>query len=110
VIVVVAQDGALRLRAPEDLKRLHCELRIARAQLAPLPDTLRDRLAPDADGRHVWINIAWLRAEGSRVQPPDWSRQFDAMVASARPHGWVSEDGTALKAHIHDLTDISGTL
>lgn len=67
-----------------------------------------DWLAPtigrlDADGGHLWVEIAWLRnAARPSSAAPDWERGFDKMIAYATGKGWVDASGRAVRAHIVD--------
>jgi len=50
------------------------------------------------DGDHVWLDRAWLEANG-RPADPDWVRAFAGMIGYAEKSGWVDDDG-AIRAHI----------
>ena len=56
--------------------------------------------AMDADGAHLWIDIAWLRSEAGAGQPESWAAQFDGMVAYANSKGWSNPDHTRLRVHL----------
>ena len=38
---------------------------------------------------------------------PDWPSRWDAMISYATTKGWLSEDGTQLRAHLVDLDPAS---
>ena len=50
------------------------------------------------DADTAWVSCNWLRAAGPA--DTDWPARFDSMLDKARPMGWVSADGTAIKAHV----------
>jgi hypothetical protein len=50
------------------------------------------------DGDHVWLERAWLEANG-RPDDPAWVNGFAGMAAYARKSGWVDDTG-AIRAHI----------
>lgn len=51
-----------------------------------------------ADG-YVWVSREAIeRAVGA--DDPEWIEGFAGMVAFARSHGWVSEDGARIRAHV----------
>jgi hypothetical protein len=53
----------------------------------------------DADS--AVLDAAALRAAAEpRATAADWSQRWDAMVASARSRGWVSEDGATIRVHV----------
>ena len=37
--------------------------------------------------------------------PADWAQRWDDMITYATRHGWLSPDGTTVRAHIRDLPD-----
>jgi hypothetical protein len=41
------------------------------------------------------VNLA-----GARGADPDWAASFQAMVDYARSHGFLSADGTQVRAHV----------
>lgn len=52
-----------------------------------------------ADREHAWLDVGELRARcAGRDQ--EWQRGFDAMLRAARRHGWTSEDGSRVRAHL----------
>jgi hypothetical protein len=53
------------------------------------------------DAQTAFLDAAALRAAAEpRSTAPDWSAQWDAMIAVARSKGWVSEDGASLQVHV----------
>ncbi|WP_223308818.1 hypothetical protein [Glutamicibacter nicotianae] len=59
------------------------------------------------DRAHAWISLSWLspRCVGT---PLTRQLEFDAMVAYAQKHGWVSGGHTAIRGHLERL--VSPTL
>jgi hypothetical protein len=64
------------------------EVRAALANIALLPD--RD--------------TAWVLQDALRRWPgigdPAWQEKFAAMIAKARPHGWIDDTNGTIKAHV----------
>jgi len=50
------------------------------------------------DGDHVWVDTAWLKANG-RPDDSDWLSGLDKMLNYAKGAGWLDETG-AVRAHI----------
>jgi len=50
------------------------------------------------DGDHVWVDIAWLKANG-RSDDSNWLAGLDKMLNYAKRSGWLDETG-AVRAHI----------
>ena len=71
------------------------------AEGATVPTTVG---APDDDGSHVWVNIAWLRDAATMSAAPDdvasFHSDFAGMIGYAAKSGWVSGDGAKVRAHI----------
>jgi hypothetical protein len=93
--------GRCQVRDANDLKSLSVQVsepaspeQLTRA-LGPLgpPDRL-------AEIDHVWIVIDALRAASGRADDPEWSSQFDAMVAYAASKGWVDGTDELVRAHV----------
>jgi hypothetical protein len=98
VIVILGADGVL-LRDPDDCGRLHVETDLAGDDLVEVLTTTGTG-APAGDGR-VWLDLATLRSRARlAATDPDWSANWEAMVAHAQRSGWLSEDGRAVRAHI----------
>ena len=52
------------------------------------------------DGTHVMVPVATVRRLAAGRVPDGWDADFDAMLATARSRGWLSEDGAAVRAHL----------
>jgi hypothetical protein len=52
------------------------------------------------DGEHAWISAEAVIALAGDAADDEWRSGFDAMVAYARDKGFLSEDGTAIRAHL----------
>jgi hypothetical protein len=90
--------GPAVLLQPEDLGRLSCEIGLPRASAIEAQARLR-HVARLEDG-HAWIRIGWLRDAAANAYGAEWAKRFEAMIDRARPHGWASDDGLSVKAHV----------
>jgi hypothetical protein len=50
------------------------------------------------DGRHAWLDVAWLEAAGPLDR--DWRQGFARMVEYAGSRGWLTDDGLEVRAHL----------
>jgi hypothetical protein len=96
-IVVTTDPDAVTLDQPDDFTSF--------AVLAPVgtADDLDGRLGPlgHYDGEHVWVDRGALAGlAGTRATDPEWSDGLTAMVDYARRRGFLSDDGTAIRAHV----------
>ncbi|MBV1797744.1 hypothetical protein [Siccirubricoccus sp. G192] len=96
MLIRVTREHALRLEAPEDLKRfkLLVEGDIAGEALARALGE-----AGRLEGEHAWIAPDWLRRASGLAADPEWQAGFAKMVEFAAKQGWVNEAG-AIRAHI----------
>jgi hypothetical protein len=58
----------------------------------------------DDDSTHLWVNIDWLRGAATTSAAPSdvagFHRDFDGMIGFATQQGWVSPDGSQVRAHL----------
>ncbi|MBI2704506.1 MAG: hypothetical protein HYX32_04345 [Actinobacteria bacterium] len=59
------------------------------------------------DEENAWISIDAVTEMARGRTKPGWENHFEKMIEGARKHGWVSHDGTHLKAHL-DWIDVDG--
>ncbi len=52
------------------------------------------------DRSAVMVPVATLRRLAAGHVPEGWDAEFDAMLAKARERGWLSDDGTIVRAHL----------
>ncbi len=94
------QDGpCLVVEQPDDCTRLSV---LSPSGAATAGAVLRHLAAggPAAAG-HVWVEVAALRAHARPASTANgWDERFGDMVAYAGRAGWLSPDGTAVKAHV----------
>lgn len=71
-----------------------------------LPETIAGILAENdagellPDGAHVMIPVATLRRLAEGRVSEGWDAEFDKMISYAGTKGWLSDDGTAVRAHL----------
>jgi hypothetical protein len=84
----------------DDLSKLHLALgQVTDDEAAEVLE--RAGLGRFQDAETAFLDAAALRAAAEpRATAPDWSAQWDAMVAAARSKGWVSADGASLQVHV----------
>ncbi len=52
------------------------------------------------DPKTAWVSIAALRAFDGLKEDQAWQDGLSAMIKAAEPHGWISPDKAAIKAHV----------
>jgi hypothetical protein len=104
-VYVAVTAAGVQVRAADDCSSL--DVRAASGLRSSLDEALRHaRLGQWNGGDEADLELAELRrravAEGV---PPDWTQRWDDMIAYAGRRGWLSPDGTTVRAHVVDLTD-----
>ena len=51
-------------------------------------------------GGHLMVPLESVRRLAAGRVSPNWAQDFDAMIAYAARKGWLSEDGTRVRAHL----------
>jgi hypothetical protein len=98
--LIIASDG-VALQQPEVTTDLYASYR-ERLTADRLAAVLADHDAGEllVDGAHVMIPVATLRRLAAGRVPEGWDADFDVMIAHARSRGWLSEDGSSVRAHL----------
>lgn len=96
MIIQLDINGRLRLAAPDDFGRLHCEFVQSSAHLSEVRAWLAGAVELES-ADIAWIQLSWLRLQAPK---PEWMQDLDRMIARASPFGWVSPDGQRVKAHV----------
>ena len=91
--------GAPALRDPANFRAFKLVLHKGRDTLAAAHAAFAGLATPEGEG-HVWVSASALRARPEVAHDADWQSGFDAMVETARPHGWVHPETGAIRAHI----------
>jgi hypothetical protein len=51
-------------------------------------------------GGHLMVPLDTVRRMAAGRVGPDWEQKFDTMIDYAARKGWLSEDGTRVRAHL----------
>lgn len=51
------------------------------------------------EGDHAWLDVERLRRSGP-ADLAQWTEGFDGMISYARKQGWLSVDGSSVRAHL----------
>ena len=96
--LLVPASGGVTLEDPDNFRAFKVVVGAPEATI----DTVRMALAGIADvpGREfVWVSEAALRNWPNRAAST-WQDGLSAMIAKARPHGWIDDVGRRIRAHV----------
>lgn len=67
---------------------------------AEVVTALGDGGSPCEEENHVFVAIELVRSLAGDGADAAWNEQFAGMIGYAGSKGWLSEDGTMIKAHL----------
>lgn len=99
IVRVDAENETAELQEPDVFTRL--KVLVGGGEAADATRVLGAEGWPDPSSNdRVFIRVdALRRLVGPRAHEPHWSEGFDAMLAYAGTHGWMSDDGAAVRLH-----------
>ena len=106
IITVPAGGGTVTVAEPDNFKQFH--LQADGMDVREVAAALGEAAHEKGDGAHLWVSIdavrGWVGEQGQQEQSQslsqDWEDGFSAMLEFAKGHGWISEDGSHVQAHI----------
>ena len=99
VYLPINPADAPQLFSTDDLGALSVRLEADSVDGDAMSASLQTAAAGEVADGHVWLNISWLRtAAGETGQ--EWHDRFARMIDDAAGHGWLSDDGRRLRAHV----------
>jgi hypothetical protein len=98
MIVSVSGDGGIEVRDGADCRALAVRAEPGAADAGAV--LTGAGLAGAADGDAAWLIVERLREAARPAGAAGWDERFDAMIAFAAEHGWVTASGEAVRAHI----------
>jgi hypothetical protein len=99
MIVKVTADRRVELDDRDNFRAFKVMVEGGRDDL----DAVRRALAGVAelvDADTAWVSQAALRGRSDVANDSTWQQSFEAMIAKARPHGWIDDARQAIKAHV----------
>ena len=97
--------AGVRLGAADDCTAL--DVRAAADARPALDEALRrSQLGTWDGGTEAELRVAELRGRATAAGvSPDWAQRWEAMIAYAGRKGWLSPDGTTVRAHVVNPPD-----
>jgi hypothetical protein len=104
-VYVAVTAAGVRLDDADDCTALDVR---AAADVRPSLDEVlrRSRLGTWDGGAEADLRVAELRGRAAAGDvSADWAQRWEAMIAYAGRKGWLSDDGSIVRAHVVDLPD-----
>lgn len=99
MIFSVTASGAVSLLDTCNLRKFHVECGRPRPPDGDAAVVTASGLR-FADQDTAWVEIACLKRMDPFAGSEERVRELEAMVQKAKPHGWVSENGEEIRAHV----------
>lgn len=98
--VEVRSDGEASVVDVENLREL--AVRAHGADIDGISAALHANGIGAVEGDHAWLDVERLRRSGP-AGLAHWSEGFDGMISYARKQGWLSADGSSVRAHLEHM-------
>lgn len=95
-------EGRITLTNPDDFKAFKVVVSGGERRFAEAARNLAG-IARFDDHLVCWVSQAGLSAVAGSSATPAWLASVQAMVAKARPHGWIDEATGDIRAHVQWL-------
>jgi hypothetical protein len=93
-----AEPPAVTLEEPQDCARFHVEVR-GGDMIMTAEALVRSGVGRLVETDDALIAVAAVRSLAEGRVPSTWERDFEAMLSYARTKGWLSDDGSEIRAH-----------
>ena len=99
MIIVIDESRDVRLVDPLDTKKFHVEIRSKAADIASLGAAFSPYGVLD-NREYAWVDASALRGWTGVAEDSRYQAGIASMLGYAARKGWLSPDGTKVRAHI----------
>lgn len=99
MIIRVEADHRLRVEEPTNFRKFKVACDLPEARFAEVAGANPGAVTFD-DATTAWVSIAALRDWEGLKDDTSWQNGLSAMIKAAEPHGWISAEKQAIKAHV----------
>jgi hypothetical protein len=99
MIIRIASSGSVSIEEPANFRKFKVACDVPEARLADIKIRNPRGVSFD-DARTAWVSIAALKGWDGLKDDKAWQEGLAAMIKAAAPHGWISEEKQAIKAHV----------
>lgn len=104
-MIIEVTEETVRVREPDDLKRLHAEFSSIPPSAAAANSLVKCGLAAAVEGDHILVFASALRElAGQSATALDWSDSYQGMIDYAAGKGWYDSASATIRVHIEVAT------
>ena len=95
---VRVNPGSVALDEPDDCTTF--KVLLSEEARQSLPHLLESAAAGTLDDRDVMVSVDWIKSECAGRIGMSWNYRFANMLVYAAGKGWLSDDGSHIRAHV----------
>jgi hypothetical protein len=95
---VRVSPGSVALDEPDDCTSF--KVMLSAAAKDSLPRLLESTAAGKLEGQDVMVSVSWIKGECAGRIGMGWNYRFANMLVYAAGKGWLSDDGSHVRAHV----------
>lgn len=99
MIIQIDRKSSINIKEPKDFKKFKVQIEDGAESFEIIRSAVSNIIAFD-NREEAWVLAAALYEWPQLRDDPEWRTGLDAMIAKARPHGWIREIPLSIKAHI----------
>jgi len=99
VIIQIGIDKKISIEDAMNFRKFKVACAVPEAQIGSITDA-DPKVVTFDDAKTAWVSISALKGWPSLKDDKAWQEGLAAMIKAATPHGWVSEEKQAIKAHV----------
>lgn len=99
MIIRIAADRSIAIEDPMNFRKFKLACDLPATRFADVAGANPAAVSFD-DTTTAWVSIAALKSWPTLKDDTGWQDGLAAMIKAAEPHGWISAEKQAIKAHI----------
>jgi hypothetical protein len=99
MIILIDRQFQVHVKEPKDFKNFKVQVDSDAASFDALRSAVAHVVTFD-DAQTAWVSASVLCEWPQLHDDPEWRSSLQAMIAKARPHGWIKETPLSIRAHI----------
>jgi len=99
LIIRIASDRTVHIEESDNFRKFKVAVDLPESSYAEVAGANPGTISFD-DAKTAWVSIEALRGWKGLKDDAAWQNGLSAMIKAAEPHGWISAEKQAIKAHI----------